>query len=139
MIYVVCGVPASGKSWVCEQLKGSFKYVKHDSYKDKAAYADALVEADQAPKPVIGDCPFAERVLKELLDDRGANVEFVFIIESPETIQSRYSERNKEIPKTHLSRLNTIKDRAEEWESFSGTSKEVCDYLKAKPISFSNE
>ena len=46
-VYLVVGVPASGKSWVCEQLKDKFEYVHHDGFiylKQPGAYLNAIFE-----------------------------------------------------------------------------------------------
>lgn len=131
MIYIVCGPPASGKSWVCNQLSKDFSYVPHDDYQDIKSYARAIAfsKSNQTGN-VLGDCPFAERPLKEELASIGQSAEFLFILESPETLSRRYQERGKPIPKGHLSRLLSIPERANEWGSFYGTSAQVLEKLK---------
>jgi RNase adaptor protein for sRNA GlmZ degradation len=139
-IYIVSGVPASGKSWVCNQLKDLFEYVAHDgwSQRDKlgskdylAKYARELLEkAKTSAKPVLGDCPFSERELKELLEKGGATPKFIFLKASPADLVSRYKERNKPLPKGHITRQTSIPERAKEWGSFYGASSEALDHLK---------
>ncbi len=52
-IYLVCGVPGSGKTWVCKQLTDKFQYVAHDDY-PVAQYSSALYkEAQNATKSLI--------------------------------------------------------------------------------------
>ncbi len=132
MIYIVCGPPASGKTWVCDQMTKAMRYVPHDEYQDTKGYAQELIDAKKAqwPTPIIGDCPFAERPLKEELEKLGEKAEFFFIVETPETLSDRYKERGKPIPKGHLTRLQSMPARAKEWNAFSGTSKEVLEKLQ---------
>ena len=132
MIYIVCGPPASGKSWVCEQLSKSFSYVPHDEYQDTKHYAKELIDAKKSdwPNKILGDCPFAERPLKEALESLGEKAEFYFIVETPEVLSERYKERGKPIPKGHLTRLNSMPARAKEWGAFHGTSEQVLEKLK---------
>lgn len=134
-VYLVCGVPGSGKSWVCEQLEGEFSYLKHDEWldtpKEKRIYANAILKlAKTSEKPVLADCPFGERPLKEDLERLGLKVTPIFIVEMPMVIAKRYSLRKKPIPKAHMTRALSIKNRAKEWNAFFGTSQEVLYYLR---------
>lgn len=136
-IYLICGVPGSGKSWVCEQLKSDFEYLCHDDY-SKENFPVLLAQATiSSNKPVLADCPFAERELRERLFEKGCHVISVFIIETPEICQARYEEREEAkrrklhpYPKQFLSRAASIASRAVEWKAFRGTSQEVLDHLK---------
>lgn len=60
-----CGVSGSGKTWVCEQVKDLFTYVPHDE--NMKNICSAIVKAN-ADKPLITECPFGERYLKESLE-----------------------------------------------------------------------
>lgn len=128
-IYLVCGVPGSGKTWVCRQLIHKFTYVPQDfHYNDQP---EALVEgAIHSDKPIITECPFGERVLKEDLEKRGLKIIPIFIVENPEIVRRRYEAREeKECPSNVYTRAATILNRALEWEAFYGTSTEVWSYL----------
>ncbi len=132
-IYIVAGVPASGKSWVCDQLKDKFLYLRHDDIQDIDKYAAAInVKAKSQDQSILGDCPFAERVLGENLEKYGHKPEFIFISEEPYILHMRYAKRGKELPKAHITRQASIKERAKEWGCFLGTSSLVLEYLKGK-------
>lgn len=146
-IYLVVGVPGSGKSWVCEQLTQQFEYVHHDGFIGHIAqpqvYVAAILEkAETASKPLLTEAPFSISSIKDPLEEAGYSVTPVFIIEEPEVLSSRYFGREgREIPKGHLSRMNTYAERAEEWGAFRGTSSQVLEFLKEKtaPDSFKME
>ncbi len=130
-IYLVCGVPGSGKSWVCDQLTHKFHYVRHDDYIQGDYTKGLAYEAKASEKPVIGDCPFGERVLIKDLEDRGLSVTPVFIVEDGQVVRKRYEARDKKpIPPQHITRAINIRHRAEEWRCFYGTSSEVLEHLK---------
>lgn len=131
-LYLLCGVPGSGKTWVCRQLEDAFNWVPHDDHLDDLI--PALVSAlRQSDKPLITECPFAERHLREKLEYHGFDVRPVFIVEDPETVRRRYFERErKPIGKASLTRAATILNRAKEWDAPYGTSAEVLKYLSEK-------
>ncbi len=140
-IYLICGVPGSGKSWICEQLKYKFTYVPHDHYfvgyrmhKMEATrqYLAAIDAAASGPSPVITDSPFAEREMKEKMERLGLTVQPYFVIEPVAVVQARYSNRTGyDLPPSSATRAITIKKRAEEWGAPYGTSTEVLNMLKA--------
>jgi hypothetical protein len=128
-IYLVCGVPGSGKSWVCNQLKNLFTYVPSDDF-EKGFHLDALKAASRN-KPLLTDCPFGESALRTRLENANFKVIPYFIVENLETIKSRYKSRTrKDLPKNHQTRAATILDRAKEWKAKYGTSEEVLKMLK---------
>lgn len=130
-IYLVCGVPGSGKTWVCEQLRGDFLYVSHDDYIGEDYAKAVLTAAKTAHKPVLADCPFAERILRDRLEKGGFTVLPYFIVEDGQTVRRRYEAReNKPIPSAHITRSISIKTRAEEWRAPFGKSHEVLQMLK---------
>lgn len=129
-IYLVVGAPGSGKSWVCEQLKGTFEYVPHDLY-PKTYIAEVLERVKTAPKPLLIETPFSVSKIVEPLNQAGYSVIPVFIIETPNVTAERYLKREgKPIPQGHLTRIETYKQRANELKAFQGTSNEVLSYLK---------
>jgi hypothetical protein len=134
-IYLICGVPGSGKSWCINQLKSKFEVLEHDTfigYLPKDAYCRALIKlAKIADKPILGDCPFMISVLIEALIAKGADVRPYFIIELPHIVKSRYESRElKTIPKQHITRIATVVERAAQYKAPKGTSKEVLEMLK---------
>ena len=130
IVYLICGVPASGKTWVCKQLIGKFMYVPHDDHlKD---FVGAVTRAASiSDKPILSECPFGERKIKEQLEANGLFVVPMFIVEDMHVIAQRYVEREgRYFPKQHATRAISIKDRAIEWDAFYGTSQEVLEKLK---------
>lgn len=122
-VYMVCGVPGSGKTWVCEQLKSKFTYLPNDRFIGKDYAVHIREEAKVSQRPILIDCPFGERVLKERLLNYGIKVIPYFIVEGAHVIRYRYEKREgKLIPSQHLTRSVTIKDRALEWGAIHGTS-----------------
>ena len=129
-VVMLVGVPGSGKSWVIERLNGKFEYVSHDTHATKEKLAYSVNAAAQGHKPVIVDCPFAERELLERLDKLGLPVTPVFIVEKPETVGERYFQREKRhAPQATITRAATIRDRAKEWGAKYGSSSEILKYL----------
>ncbi len=133
-VVIVCGVSGSGKSWVCKQLTDKFHYVPNDEHYND--HVPAIVRAAQtATKPVITDCPFGERILKESLQKMGIQVVPYFVIEDPRLVARRYMDRErKPLPKAAHTRATTIKDRAIEWGAARGTSQEVLTMLRKAVI-----
>lgn len=125
-VYLVCGVPGSGKSWVCEQLKDKFAYVRHDDWIGGDYAAEVAKAARHSGKPVLADCPFAERELRQKISQKGIVVYPVFIVESPQVVQRRYEAREKKpVAKNTLTRAMSIGSRADEWNAPKGTSEEI--------------
>jgi hypothetical protein len=131
-VYIVCGVPGSGKTWVCDKVKDKFTYVPNDDYIGRS-YVSALVKASKSSnKPVLGDCPFGERPLKEELEQLGIKVVPLFLTEKGSVIKQRYEARDgKPIPQAHLTRAMGLEARAIEWGAKYGTATALVDLLKA--------
>lgn len=134
-IYMVIGCPGSGKSWVCDQLKELFDYVHHDLYMGMTGdpYVKAIMKRSvDAKKPLLIEAPFSISQIKDPLEQMGFEITPVFIQEDHAVIADRYRQReNKEIPKGHLTRQETYRQRAEAWNAFKGTSNEVLEHLKS--------
>lgn len=131
-IYLVVGVPGSGKSWVCEQLASAFDHLPHDEYENLTHYISDIKRLTQfAKKPVLIETPFSVSQILGPLQADGYDVTPVFIIETEDVTTKRYEDREgKAIPKGHLTRIKTYAARAAELGSFRGTSEEVLDFLK---------
>lgn len=134
--YMVIGCPGSGKSWVCDQLKDAFDYVHHDLYIGMAGdtyVKEIMKRASDATKPLLIEAPFSVSQIKDPLEAAGLKITPVFIQEDRGIISDRYMKReNKEIPKGHLTRQETYRQRADEWKSFKGTSSQVLEHLKSE-------
>jgi hypothetical protein len=131
-VFLVIGVPGSGKTWVCEQLTEKFDYVPHDPGWETHLLR-LLKAARKGDKPVISEVPFGERDLIASLRSKGVKVKPIFVVEKPEVAASRYQRREgKPIGKGHLKRAATMAQRAARWGAFSGTSTEVLRHLKGE-------
>lgn len=129
-VVIVCGVPGSGKTWACLQLRDKFYYLPHDEYQKNLAEAVAKTAA-LCDQPVITECPFGERILKEKLETMGHKVTPYFIVEHPSVVKVRYEKReNRPVSQATLTRATTIMNRAKEWNAFFGTSQEVLKRLR---------
>lgn len=134
MIYLVVGVPASGKSWVCEQLQDRMRYVHHDLYVGMSGpqYVLALASAreQEGSRPVLGEVPFSVREVVEPLVAHGLVVEPVYIIEPPSVLAARYFLREaKSLPDGRIKQEMTYLERARASGAFHGTAAEVLAYL----------
>lgn len=130
-IYLIVGVPGSGKSFVCEQLEDKFEYIRNDDYIG-SSYVEAIkATACAAGRPLLIEAPFSISQVKDPLEASGYKVVPIFILEEPHVVSHRYMARTgKAIPKGHLTRMNTYRERAEAWGSFAGTSAQVLAHLK---------
>ena len=132
-IYILVGSPGSGKTWVSSQLYGKFSVAEQDEFIGKDYVHHLLALSHRERQPILANTPFGLSKLMESLQNEGAEVEAVFIIEDPDTLAARYEAREgKPIPKGHLSRQYTYQERAYELNAFSGTSEEVLKYLQSK-------
>lgn len=158
-IFLVCGVSGAGKSWACRQVADQFHYIPHDrcwlhpdrkpwdpSYVwgadlgddsrylpgAKSNHLQVLTAAVKvAKKPILTECPFSERILREDLEKQGISVTPIFVIEEPTLVAQRYFQREKkEISKSAFTRASSIKERAREWRAFAGTSTQVLEHLR---------
>lgn len=129
-LYLIVGVSGSGKTWICKQLTDKFNYLPHDEYYNNftKAILNALMNSE---KPVITECPFGERLVRDELEKYGIKVKPYFVIEPPEIVEKRYFDREKKpIRKSALTRANTIILRAQEWNAPYGNSEKVLSILK---------
>lgn len=131
MIYLLAGVPCSGKSWITNQVKDDYVVLEQDDYIGKQqAYIEAIKEAND-DNDVIINTPFGVTELMTKLKDAGLSVIPVFIVEDEQTLRERYKRREgKDIPKGHLTRNSTYKERAKELRAHYGTSKDILRYFQ---------
>lgn len=132
-VILLCGVPASGKTWVMKRLKDKFKTVQNDDYisHGKSYLAEVVEQAARGTQPVIVDCPFGEREFKAALEAKGLEVYPFFIVETPLVIAQRYQVREgKPASKATLTRADSIGARAAEWDVPRGTSDEILEHLR---------
>jgi hypothetical protein len=132
-VIIICGVTASGKTWICEQLTNKFQYVPHDDH-IKGNIVKAIERMDNE-KPIITECPFGETKLTEALKNRGFITHPYFIIEPLNTLDIRYFNRTgKPLPKNQATRSKYLIDRALEWDCPHGSSEEILTMLQTLEI-----
>lgn len=131
-VYLLCGVPGSGKSWVASQILDRFYYIPHDIFDGHGLVHLAYEESRKSKKPILIDCPFNERRLRAELEAKGLTVVPVFIVEPPRVIRERYFKRENKMPAQNiLTRAETILEKVREWRAHAGTSDQILAYLKA--------
>lgn len=134
-VYLMIGVPGSGKSWVIGQIRDRFEHVRHDDFmndKQSQAYVKAITQkAQTAQRPILAEAPFSISEIKVPLEMAGIRVIPIFILERPEVVSERYLKREKKpIPPGHLTRQATYAGRCTELKAFRGTSDEVLAHMK---------
>lgn len=132
VVYLVCGVPGSGKTFVCTQLKEKFNYMPHDMhFNEDMMHVVERYHSERPGVPVITECPFAERKARDVLEAAGFEVRPFFVIETREVVAERFAAReNKPASQAALTRAGTIIERAKEWNAPYGKSEEVLELLK---------
>lgn len=137
MIYMVVGVPGSGKTWVLDKLGDKFDILRHDDFinKNPNSYVNAIVHLSGiSKKPIVIEAPFSVSQTIDPLERAGLEVIPVFIVEDEVTLMSRYRAREgRFLPKGHLTRQETYYSRARNGRHFYGTSEEVLKHLKELP------
>jgi group I intron endonuclease len=125
VVYLVCGVSGSGKSWVCNQLKDIANYVSFDD----TPKSDHLTLLKESALPALYDPTFKiSTFIKRNLES--FDIRPVFIIESEDVIRARLLNRGGSFSEKTLNRMRAIDKRTVKYGIFSGTSQEVLDYLK---------
>lgn len=136
MIYLLVGVPCSGKSWVADQVREKVLYLEHDAYIGSKFHVEDYLEdilelAPISAKPLLIETPFSVSSYIGPLIQAELPYKLLYICEDRYTLADRYMEReDKDIPKGHLSRNRTYIERALATGDFVGTSEEVLKELK---------
>jgi hypothetical protein len=135
-VFLVCGVPGSGKSWVLKHFVNTMHYDHHFNTPRKEYAAKLAAKAKENPSfSLIADCPLGISEIVEHIRALGVEVEPVFVVATPEVIAKQYFQREgRPIPKQHIGRLATIRQRIAEYKAFSGDSNEVLRYLVDKRL-----
>lgn len=129
-VYLLIGAAGSGKTWVARQVLDKFTYVPHDQHYDEQV-PEVIKAARISKKPVLTDTPFSIKTIMEPLKRYGIEVKPVFIIESYDVTKGRYEKREgKPVPKGHMKRLATYRQRAFELRAPFGTSSEILEFLR---------
>lgn len=131
-IVLVVGAPGSGKTTLCEKIRGKFFYVPHDDFKERD-YPSVLAEALKPTRGVIGEIPFGLSKIQGILEAAGLRVIPVFILEPEHVLKKRWDLRGNVAASTrqgHLNRQETYRARAKETGAFAGTADQVFDFLQ---------
>lgn len=124
-LFLVAGCPASGKSWVCKQIKDNCNYVSYDGV-NKNYHIYELLKGNNKPllyDPTIKVSTFTKRY------GHLFNIRLVVINEDEKTINERMVNRGGVITETIKKRISKMNNLSKKCE-FSGTSSEVLEYIK---------
>ena len=124
-LYLICGAPASGKTWVCNQLMDMFNYISFDNI-NKNYHVYKLLMAND--KPLLYDPTIKISTFTKYYGHL-FNIKRVVIIESLDTIQNRMKLRKGKVTKTINNRIQRMQQLSN-GAVFSGTSDQVLEYLK---------
>lgn len=131
ILYLVCGLSGSGKTWICNQLLNNFEYLASDS-SSKKNHLTKLLELSKNGKPLLYDLSVSiSTFIKK--NTETFDIQPVFIIETKDVILERLKQRGTG---TNISdsRLIAIDKRTIKYGVFSGTSDEVLAYLKSRIV-----
>jgi hypothetical protein len=131
-VYLLIGVPGSGKSWVADKVKSRCTYIANDDYIGKDYIGNVCRKISEEEGPFLVEATFSISRIKEPLENAGHKVIPIFIIEHPQTLTNRWDERGttQGARGGHLTRQETYKFRANAWNAFSGNSSEVLNYIE---------
>lgn len=124
-LFLIAGCPASGKSWVCNQLEEEFNYISYDGI-NKNYHVYELLKNNSKQllyDPTIKVSTFTKRY------GHLFNIRLIVIVEDESIINQRMIARNGKLTDTIKRRIKRMKSLSENCE-FSGTSSEVLEYLK---------
>lgn len=124
-LLLVAGCPASGKSWVCNQLKDKFNYVSYDEVNRNLHVYELLKNNSKQLlfDPTIKISTFTKDI------GHLFNIRLIVIKEDESIINNRMISRGGEVTETIKKRIKRMNDLSKKCE-FSGTSLEVFNYLK---------
>src|ERR1700743_73430 len=129
-VYLVCGVPGSGKTWLCEQVADKLDFLAHDDFPVSDYHKAIKRLAEFSDKPVLAEAPFRVSVLADQLRAEGVEVKEYWVIESDAVTKARYEQRmGKPFPNQHSSNLRRYEERTRGL-STRGTSSQVLEMLR---------
>lgn len=132
-VYLLFGVPCSGKSWVISHLpRTCYRYVSHDASSSRTSLVRTCAMEAAGDRPVIVDCPFDERNLRFDLENAGLSVIPVCVLAPAPVVNRRYMARNGvPAPANVLTRATTIHQKVDEWVCYAGESDEILNFFQA--------
>lgn len=140
-IYLIAGVPCSGKTWVFEQLaknktlQGKYEHLAHDDYIGKD-YVGSIKEkcirlcsSSKSPRVVIIETPFSPTKLGTPLKTEGLQVEEVYLTPGERILRGNNENRGRRLKEKELKQNQTFLKRAQENNCFHGDALSVMIYL----------
>lgn len=132
-IYFLTGVPATGKSWIMDQLD-QFQVFQHDKYIDKDNELIRKIKAASFKEsPIVTNRPFLSGVFIDQLKRIGFDVEEILVTAPLHIIEHRYMARPARKPYLPVFKANHARyERTPNRFVFKGTSDQVLNWLKRK-------
>jgi hypothetical protein len=130
-IYLLVGVPGSGKSWVCERAHDDYHVVSHDDNIGEDYTAQLMRAAESADKPILAETPFSMSRIMEPLERRGYHVRPIFVFADELLLKTIWDSRSTppNARRGHLTRQETYKSRVHDHAAFHGDSTAVLNHL----------
>jgi hypothetical protein len=135
ILYIVTGIPGSGKSWVCNQLKDKFNYVSYDE-SPKITHLDQLRNPKDPTKPLLYDPNIKISTIFTRYSDE-FDIRLLVILGDFLKIKQQLVNRGGKITKTTYKRWKVMKARRKKYGIFDGDSNDVLRYLKNVDASIS--
>ena len=127
VLYLVCGVSGSGKTWVCSQLTQKFAYLSSDT-SGRDGHIAKLLEMSKEGRPLLYDLSVGISTFIKRHSDL-FEIFPVFIVETKEVVLERLKLRGTG-DRLSEARLVAIDKRTAKYGVFSGTAGEVLEYLR---------
>lgn len=125
LVVVLCGSSGSGKTWVGNKLKDSYKTIDYD--KDKK-YVDTIRNYNEGG-PILLQLPFKVSTFIRRYSHE-FNIIAVSITGDLLKIKKQLIDRGGKVTKTFYSRNNRIKNLTKKYCDFTGDSDQILRYLK---------
>jgi len=131
-VFLLCGPPGCGKTWISEQIQDRFNFVVHDEHPIDV-YPSALLNASRVSElPILGNAPFRCGVVIQYLRIRKVDCKAIYIVEPYDVVAQRFIKREgrEKFSSWHQKNIRHQNKRAETQADFKGTADEVLEYMK---------
>lgn len=131
-VYLLIGVPCSGKTWVADKLADKYEWCPHDDYHVDDYHNALHYMCGAYGKPIIAEAPFRASILVEKLKKKGIKVIECYITAPEALLEQRYMAREgKAYPKAFSTNLAKYNERYKSLQ-IRGSSEEVLKLLKER-------
>lgn len=127
VVYLICGVSGSGKSWVCEQLKHQAKYVSFD----RTSKEEALSEMLKATIPVLYDPTVHISTFIKRHSDK-LDIRPFFVLGDFLKVKQQIKKRGGTITKGLYKRWERMIVLSQKTNAMTGSSNEIVKFLKTE-------